>query len=548
MRLGCTVCARALLIALTIAFAAGLGWPAVAAPLTLTVSKTTDTADGVCDADCSLREAVAAANANADANTIILPAGTFTLSIASTNEDANADGDLDIQGDLTIVGAGADTTTIVAATGDRVFELLADASVTITGVSLRGNGEAPDSGGVILVNPEATLLLRDSLVRDGRAVRGGAIEVLGDGINPASANATIERVTFTANRAGSLGGALSVFNGGSALLTNVTMTANSAGNSGGAISVSRDQALVSPPVSAVALNNVTITGNIADDNQDNIGEGGGVSVRIDNQVINQLALRNTIISDNTDRSPISANANHDCFGILTSQGYNLIHRFIPANCTILGTLTGNLTGSSARPAALINNGGTVPTVALLSGSPAIDAGDPDAISSCAPTDQRGVARPIDGDGNGVTACDMGAVEMPPLGPADLALTLIALPDPVEPGGVVVYSAIVANTGPGATGSIQLQFTPPIGASNVQLAGAGWDCVFGSTISCVRGALAAGDVAPALTVTLTVPPGGGAISANAIVTSGQTDPQSANNSASTTTFRGRVYAWLPWTVR
>src|SRR3990167_3557631 len=37
---------------------------------TYTVTKTADTSDGTCDADCSLREAIVAANANAGADTI----------------------------------------------------------------------------------------------------------------------------------------------------------------------------------------------------------------------------------------------------------------------------------------------------------------------------------------------------------------------------------------------------------------------------------------------------------------------------------------------
>src|SRR5512141_2581210 len=47
------------------------------------VTKTADTNDGTCDADCSLREAVVAANNNAGPNTINIPAGTYTLTLGS---------------------------------------------------------------------------------------------------------------------------------------------------------------------------------------------------------------------------------------------------------------------------------------------------------------------------------------------------------------------------------------------------------------------------------------------------------------------------------
>jgi len=65
--------------------------------LTFVVTKTADTADGVCNADCSLREAIIAANALAGPDTITLPAGNYVLTIAGdTGEDASATGDLDI--------------------------------------------------------------------------------------------------------------------------------------------------------------------------------------------------------------------------------------------------------------------------------------------------------------------------------------------------------------------------------------------------------------------------------------------------------------------
>jgi len=52
------------------------------------VTKTADTADGTCDADCSLREAIIAANAAAGDDIITVLAGTYTLTIAGTGEDA----------------------------------------------------------------------------------------------------------------------------------------------------------------------------------------------------------------------------------------------------------------------------------------------------------------------------------------------------------------------------------------------------------------------------------------------------------------------------
>jgi hypothetical protein len=56
----------------------------------------------------------------------------------------------------------------------------------------------------------------------------------------------------------------------------------------------------------------------------------------------------------------------------------------------------------------------------MSDSPVIDAGD---NAACPAVDQRGVARPIDGDGDGVAVCDIGAVEYEPVFVINLPLLL-----------------------------------------------------------------------------------------------------------------------------
>jgi hypothetical protein len=75
----------------------------------LTSFTVTTTADGV---PGSLRQVIQAANSNPGADTIVVPADTYTLTIAGTGEDAAATGDLDITDDLTVTGDGAQTTLI----------------------------------------------------------------------------------------------------------------------------------------------------------------------------------------------------------------------------------------------------------------------------------------------------------------------------------------------------------------------------------------------------------------------------------------------------
>src|SRR6266404_7516418 len=82
------------------------GAPLVSAPMvtTFVVTKSADTNDGVCNADCSLREAVAAANALSGADII-----TFNMGVGAGFVQSPINltlGEIVITGDLTINGPG----------------------------------------------------------------------------------------------------------------------------------------------------------------------------------------------------------------------------------------------------------------------------------------------------------------------------------------------------------------------------------------------------------------------------------------------------------
>ena len=98
-------------------------------PTGLVVTKTRDSSDGVCDGDCSLREAIGAASSG---DTITVPTGTYTL----TSEQQ-----LTIDESVTLKGAGSGDTIIQAATSAgvaswRVFVISSGTNVSISGVTM----------------------------------------------------------------------------------------------------------------------------------------------------------------------------------------------------------------------------------------------------------------------------------------------------------------------------------------------------------------------------------------------------------------------------
>ncbi len=144
------------------------------------------------------------------------------------------------------------------------------------------------------------------------------------------------------------------------------------------------------------------------------GDGGGIF-----NEFNTTTLRVTILADSTPEN---------CFvvsGSLASTGFNLSD---DDTCAAFFTATGDRNNTDPELGPLANNGGPTRTHALLPGSPAIDAID----GSCPPpsSDQRGVARPQDGDGSSSRRCDIGAFEVEEEEAAEAAAPAVARgPDP-----------------------------------------------------------------------------------------------------------------------
>lgn len=127
--------------------------PGAASAATITVDTAADELNA--DGDCSLREAIQAANLDAPVDGcgggigkdfVSVPAGTYTLTLGGA-DDTNAQGDLDITGDLVLNGDGPGTTIVQAGIADRVLHVLGSAQAQLSGITIR-NGRSFVGGGV----------------------------------------------------------------------------------------------------------------------------------------------------------------------------------------------------------------------------------------------------------------------------------------------------------------------------------------------------------------------------------------------------------------
>ncbi|QDU51944.1 choice-of-anchor Q domain-containing protein [Gimesia panareensis] len=385
----------------------------------------------------SLREAIDAANASAGVDNIILLPGIYDISIAGGGENNNATGDFDIKDDVNIFGQGAGTTIIDAHQLDRIFETSGGVNLHLSNMELR-NGDADDGGAILAQGPTT---LNQLIFRNNNAdFLGGAIVSAstldiqdaqflynhagfqGGAIYQYTDTATVGRTTFEGNTSdaragavyvapgatfdvsqslfylnasGSRGGA--IFNEGTTVSTNTTFSENHSGSRGGAI-FNADTLTV--------INN-TLTLNTAD------STGGGIA----NDTGAFVTLFNTIVAGNS-----AAQGNDDLGGDYdTASSFNNLVGNIDTATGLTDGLNGNIIGSLTSPVdpnlgILLDNGGPTRTHTLLFGSAAIDAGR----NNGAPlVDQRGHARPVDGDNDATAITDIGAVELQSPPPAPL---------------------------------------------------------------------------------------------------------------------------------
>jgi CSLREA domain-containing protein len=383
----------------------------------LTVTKTADTDDGMCNADCSLREAIQTVNAGG--NGLI----DFDPTVFATPQTISlTNGELSIAntGTLILHGTGRDQLTISGNDQARVFTVSPASTAMISDITIRnGNGlgsSSTGSGGGILV-AGGSLMLTNTNVRSNSTSGGGG------GIYNDLGILTITNSSVANNSAGNGGG---IRNNGTLTMTGVTINANTAVFGGGGIVNIRQITVSNSTISGNSTSGSFGGGGLFSDTGStfnvsystivrNVGFPGG-GVKNNGGAVNS---RSTIFGDNVDSNGTPA----DFSGTLNSQGYNLLENVTGA--TITGITTGNITGQDPNLGPLSDNGGTTMTHLPLVGSPVVDKGDPGSFPT---SDQRGISRPRDGDSNGSSIPDIGAVEILPPPPVPQTLIVDRIDD------------------------------------------------------------------------------------------------------------------------
>jgi CSLREA domain-containing protein len=186
------------------------------------------------DGHCTLREAVMNANANSDttggdcaagagADTINLPAGTYSLTLTGANEEANATGDLDFRDGAftTVQGISAASTILDGNATDRIFQVQKGGNAVLNDLTLR-NGSCPTSGGA-LFNMNGQLKVNRCVITGNTAAHAGGV-LHQEASAPTAAFFTDCQIT--GNSAGRAGGAISTRTSAGVTLTNTTVSNN----------------------------------------------------------------------------------------------------------------------------------------------------------------------------------------------------------------------------------------------------------------------------------------------------------------------------------
>ncbi len=267
--------------------------PSAAQAAILVVNVLTDEVEDSCPTTCSIRAALASANAGDEIQFDVT--GTIVLT----------QGELVVDKDLTITGPGAENLALDGNSASRVLAVQTDATAIVKGITIQngytGNeSEDADTGSGIY--NRGTLTLSDSTLSGNTSLTGGGIynegtltltdstlsgnsayrcciDITGFSEGPGGGiynqgTLTVTNSTFSANRAGDGGGISS--SGGTVMVINSTLSGNSAWHGGGIFTAG-----------PLTLTNSTLSGNSAE------SQGGGIASQDTLTVINSTLSGNS---------------------------------------------------------------------------------------------------------------------------------------------------------------------------------------------------------------------------------------------------------------
>ena len=304
---------------------------------------------------------------------------------------------LSISISLTVIGSGASTTIIDGGGVNRVIGI-SNVTVTLSGLTIRNGaanfGSGSSGGGIynagnlfifastISGNVASALCYFSPCTSGGGGIyNSGKLTISMSTIAANTAEAGTPSCLHVPCLSTAHGGG--IFNSGTMILSNSTIAANTARHIANGFAFQNVGGIAN--IGNAMISSSTISGN----NPNGIANNQGFSVTLQNSIV-------------------SSNSPWNCWGsaLMTSNGYNL-----SSDGTCNFTNSGDRNNTDPMLGPLQNNGGPTQTQALLSGGPAIDAGNPsgctDGQGHLLTTDQRGMPRPDREDSRG---CDMGAYE------------------------------------------------------------------------------------------------------------------------------------------
>jgi len=452
---------------------------------------------------CSLREAIQSINVGLSfggcsnpgglTDTVMVPAGVYTLTITGSSGNPNEFGALGVLNHMNIIGAGTEATIIDANYIDRVIFVVWDVNVSISGLTIR-NGLSDQPGGGIYNNGHLTLngvridsntagfygggiystqyyigITDPSLTVSNSNIYNNhtdSISGSGGGIAIYAGELSLTDVTFDSNRAKVSGGGLWTISTLPAQLYRTKFTSNVATTgSGGNIFTSSPMSIERSSISTgsagseggniysgqfggdvpiLTINDTEISGGVALNgggianygqldvvntsifNNGATGWGDGLYTKGTSSSVNldHVTIAHNILSPNpygsgiynfdyninlvvVHNSILDGVSGEVCFGAVDSTSSFNIDAGTSCSLSSAAGLH-NLSSTDALLLPNANNGGFSQTMAITNNSPAVDAAN---SIGCPATDQRQVKRQIDGNGDGVNGCDIGAFEL-----------------------------------------------------------------------------------------------------------------------------------------